>query len=151
MIKAHLAWRNWNQEAPAYARADKEGEELVQLWLLPPGASMPEIDRRIESFPIYESVREPFMMGYETNIGGICPEIDDQRIFAGFLKANPSARGNIVIRNNSETNRQRRAAKILKKFTITYGISRKRLHIFYAKLQRPSSYDEPIVEYWYLP
>jgi hypothetical protein len=152
LIEAHFRGRDWKQEPLDYVRADKDGGQLIQLWRLPPGSTGPEVDRRIESFPVHESVRQPFMMGYETKFGAqICPEIDDQRIFADFLKANPSARGNIVVRDNSRKKARRAAARILRKFKVTYGISRDRLRAFHTTLQRPSNHDEPIVEYWYLP
>src|SRR5688572_16678772 len=84
LIEAHFRWRDWKQATLDYVRTDKDGEQLVQLWRLLPGSSIPDVERQIESFTIHESVRKPFMMGYESNVGGICPEIDDQRIFADF-------------------------------------------------------------------
>lgn len=153
LIEAHFRWRGWKQEKLDYVRGDKEGDELVQLWRLPPGSTKPEIDQQVESFPMDERVRQPFMMVYETKFGGaqICPEIDGQRIFANFLRANPSARANIVVRDSSNVKALRKGTKIIRSLETQYGISRSRLRTFHAKLQRPSNHDEPVVEYWYFP
>ena len=151
LIEAHFRWRDWKQDSLDYVRADKEGDPLIQLWRLPPGTVLPVIEDQIDSFRIHEGVRRPFIMGYETKFGQICPEIDDQQIFAVFLKSNPKARGNIVVRAKSSGEAQRKAKTIRRKFETDYGISSERIRTFVAKLQKPENHDEPVVEYWYLP
>jgi hypothetical protein len=92
------------------------------------------------------------MMGDETKMGDqICPEVDDGEIFARFLRENATARGNIVIRDTSLARARRKAGRMKRKFGSRYGISGSRLRTFTGKLMWPSSHDEPIVEYWYLP
>jgi hypothetical protein len=150
MIKEHYRWRQ-RTEPVDYVRADYADDPFIQLWRLPPGAVMPVIEDRVESFAIHESVRRPFMLGYEASVGGICPEIDHQQILAEFLKSHPKARGNIVVRAKSLREAQRKARTLRRKFETGHGISSARIRTFPAKRQKPENRYELIVEYWFLP
>jgi hypothetical protein len=55
---------------------------------------------RDEIYSLPSSIK-PFMLGAEYAVGGVCPEVSDFRIFAKFLKDNPEARGNIVVRERA--------------------------------------------------
>ncbi len=152
MIKAHFKERGWKQKPLSFARADGDSDQLVQLWRIPPGADTPAIDRELRSFKLPAEVTEPFILAVETKFGPqICPAIDDQNVFASFLNDNPGARGNIVVRSFSATKARRKTAAIVRSLAAKYGISRRRLRTFSARLQKPWNHDEPVVEYLYLP
>ncbi len=152
MVKAHFKWRGWKQKPLNYVRADGDSDRLVQLWRIPPGADTPAIDRELRSSKLPVEVTEAFILAVETKFGPqICPEIDNQKIFASFLNDNPGARGNIVVRSTSRTKARQQAAAMVRSLSAKYGISRMRLRTFSARLQNPWNHDEPVVEYWYLP
>lgn len=150
MMEAHFKWRGFDGSRIEIARIDADKQNR-QFWRLPPGAGRPKLERVIDGYQVSDVVRKPFMLTEETTFGTNCPEIDDQPIYAEFLKANPTARGNIVVRDSSETNARRRAGRVLRTFRTKYGISRSRIRTFVAKLERPANHDQSIVEYWYLP
>lgn len=151
IIEHQTKWRSFDARRFRLIRAISNVELKVQFWRIPPGADTPLIANVDMSYDIPRNVR-PFMMGDETKMGDqICPEIDDQEIFARFLKENLAARGNIVIRDNSLAQARRRAARMKRTFESKYGIPSSRLRTFTGKLTQPSNHDEPIVEYWYLP
>lgn len=150
VVQRHMKWRQFDLSRIRFLRA-RSVETTVQFWRIPLGADDPKINEVDMSLTIPKNVK-PFLMGYQTKIGDqICPEIDDAEIFASFLKANRSARGNIVIRERSTTHARQKAASILRQFERKYGISAVRLRTFTAVHTYSSDHDEFIVEYWYLP
>ncbi|PYS99555.1 MAG: hypothetical protein DMF63_10735 [Acidobacteria bacterium] len=151
MMEYQFEFRAFDSSRIEIVRAD--GDKFHhEFWRIPPGAATPKIENSGFGYRMSDTVTKPFMLANETKFGTqICPEIDDQRLFVEFLKANPSARGNIVVRDDSDENARKKARSILWKFKTKYGISRKRLRTFTARLTQPASNDEPIVEYWYLP
>lgn len=151
MMEAWFGYREFASRRVQVVRVDGKGYQR-QFWRIPPGAVSPEIGPPALAFQISDTVRNPFMLANETKFGEqICPQVDDQAIYADFLKANPSARGNIVVRDDSETRARKKATAIRRKLKRKYGIAGSRLRTFTALLTMPSNTDEPIVEYWYLP
>lgn len=151
IIEAWMDYREFDRRRIAFVRADAN-QQSRQFWRIPPGSGKPVIEQVIPGFQMSEAVTKPFLLAEETRFGEqICPPIDDFSIFAGFLKDNPTARGNIVVRDASPSIARRRAAGILRKLRSTHGIEPKRLRIFTARFEQPSNHDEAIVEYWYLP
>ncbi len=149
IIEAWMDFRTFNRGRIEIVRADAD-EASRQFWRIPPGAPKPSVERLVSGFQMSDLVTEPFLLADESRVH-ICPEIDDLRIFAGFLRDNPTARGNIVVRDRSASMARKNATRILKKLASTYGISRRRLRVFVTNPQKPSDHEEPIVEYWYLP
>ncbi len=137
-----------------YVRAVSRGPLMVQLWRIPAGASEPRIENVDNTYTLPNDIR-PFLLGkeYPDYLGdNICPgEPADQRIFASFLKENPSSRGNIVVRERTLAKARAKGARLLRTFKLEYGIPSSRLRIFPRKRSIPSDNFEPIVEYWYLP
>jgi hypothetical protein len=151
IIEYQTKWRSFDSSRFQIIRARANEGLTVQFWRIPPGSDAPLIADVDMSFAVPKTIR-PFMMGYETKMGDqICPEVDDGEIFARFLGENRTARGHIVIRDNSFARARRSAARAKRKFESKYGISGSRLRTFTGKLMWPASHDEPIVEYWYLP
>lgn len=150
IIEHQIKWRQFDAARISFLRSKSE-ETRVQFWRIPPGANAPAIKDVDISYTIPETVK-PFLMGDETKFGDqICPEVDDGKIFAKFLNENRTARGNIVVRDNSARRARHRSSAIVRKFSQKYGIPASRLRTFTAKLQKPSNHDEAVVEYWYLP
>lgn len=149
-IESWMDFREFDRRRVQFVRAD--GSHLRQFWRIPSGAPKPKIGNAIAGFQMSESVKKPFLLAEETRIGDqICPEIDRFAIFAAFLKANPSSRGNIVVRDRSPSVARRKGARVARKLEKIHGIQRKRVRTFIARFERPSNHDEAIVEYWYLP
>ena len=151
VLEEHAKWRSFNLSRIKIVRATTDKQLKMQFWRIPLGATEPEISGIDMSFKVPATIN-PFIAGYETKMGmQICPEIDQQKIFASLLTDNPSARGNIVVRSNSSRAASRKGASILRSLRTKYRIPASRIRLFNAKLTRPWNYDEPIVEYWYLP
>lgn len=150
IIQHQIQWRQFDASRIRFLRSRSE-ETKVQFWRIPPGADTPDIKDLDMSYTIPRTV-QPFLMGEETKLGDqICPEVDDGEIFAKFLKENPSARGNIVVRDNSPGQARGKASAFVRRFSRKYGISPVRLRSFAAKLMYPPNHDEAVIEYWYLP
>ena len=150
IIEHQIKWRQFDPARIRFLRS-KSQETKVQFWRIPPGATTPNIKDVDMSYKIPETVKQ-FLMGYETKMGDqICPEVDDGEIVAKFMKENPTARVNIVVRNDSPKRARRMASAIIRAFNQKYSIPVFRLRTFTAKFTRPSKDDGIIVEYWYLP
>lgn len=84
MMEAHFKWRGFDDSRIEIVRIDADKQNR-QFWRLPPGADRPKLERAINGYRVSDLVREPFLLAAETKFGmQICPEIDDQRIFAEF-------------------------------------------------------------------
>jgi hypothetical protein len=150
-IESWLDFREFDRRQIEYIRADGN-EHVRQFWRLPKGARKPSVERIISGFQMSDAVTKPFLLTEETKFGPqICPAIDEFAIFAGFLKDNPTARGNIVVRDDSPSVARRNAARIIRKLEKDHAIQRKRIRSFIARFERPSNHYEAVVEYWYLP
>jgi len=150
ILEAHTKDRGFNAGRFRIARANSNEDLKVQYWLIAPGADEPEIVGLDMSYNLPWDMK-PRMLGYESDVGGVCPEVDDAATFGAFLRANKRARGNVVIRDKSKVRALRRAARVLNYFVAKYGIRRSRLRTFIAKPEGPTNYYGPNVEYWYLP
>ena len=150
-IESWLDFREFDRRRIEYVRADGN-EHLRQFWRRPPGARNPSVEHVIPGFQMSEAITKPFLLIEDERYGPhICPEIDEFEVFAGFLRDNPTARANIVVRDDSPSVARRKAARIVRKLEKDHGIQPKRIRSFIARIERPSNHDEAIVEYWYLP
>jgi hypothetical protein len=150
-IEQHAKWRGFDISRVHFARAISNQEFAYQLWRIPPGATAPEIPGGEMSLSI-DSNLKPFMMGERLKFGDpICPNPDEGEVFAKFLVANPSARGNLVVKGTSLERARAEARKTLRTFSAKHGVARARLRAFAAKLTKGRDEDEAIIEFWYLP
>lgn len=151
VFEKQAKWRQLDVGRFQFLRANSEDKIFSQFWRVPPGASPPDIPGLDLSRTIPSNLK-PFMMGEDTKMGDqTCPELDDAETFAMFLKANPTARGNLVVRDFTLKRAQLKAPNTVRRFSSKYGIPRDRLRVFAAKYEWPPNIDEPVVEYWYLP
>lgn len=154
LMEANARFRGVSKVLPLkYVRANSSDDVKVELWRIPAGAEGPRIENVDNTFVLPGDIK-PFRLGtdYPDFFDNICPgERSDQRIFGEFLKGNPSARGNIVVRGRTLAKAKGKAAGILRVFKKQYGIAGTRLRVFPRRRSIPSNNLEPIVEYWYLP
>jgi hypothetical protein len=150
-IEAWLSYRGFDRRRIEYIRADGNSH-LLQFWRIPPRGQKPAVEKVIPGFQMTDSVTKPFLLTKQPRFGPhICPAIDHLAIFAGFMKDNPTARGNIVVRGTSRSVARKNAARIARELEKAHGIQRKRIRSFIGKFERSSNDDEAIIEYWYLP
>jgi hypothetical protein len=150
IIEYQTKWRQFDGARFRFLRAKSNGEPKVQFWLIPSGAQPPDVPNVDMSYALPRSLK-PFLLGLATKFGSVaCPNVNEAKIFAMFLKGNPSARGNIVVRDKSLGQARTKARIFVSRFQQRYGIRANRLRTFPARLIQPSNVDEAIVEYWYL-
>ena len=150
LIVGHGISRSFPSDRIEIVRAVSDDELKVQFWIVPPGAERPEVSRVDMSYSLPSSMK-PFRLGVEYVYGDqICPEVSDFAIFAKFLKDNPSARGNLVVRERTLRQAEAEGRRLLRQFERDHGISRERLRVF-PTTPRADDYNVPLVEYWFLP
>lgn len=148
-IKSYARVRRFDLDRIKVVRARSDSDMKISLWRIPAGAAEPIVDID-ESYEI-ASTAKPFMFGWEDMIEDtICPLIDHGAIFALFLKANPTARANLVFRDDSRALAKWRANHVVSTFVKKHGIARQRFRVFTLRLSsRPN--NDHITEFWYLP
>jgi hypothetical protein len=150
-VRYYSAWHKFPASRLKFLRANHSTQLKVQLWRIPAEGVPPEIRNIDMSFALPKDI-QPFILGSEYVYGGeVCPDPDIRPVLADFLRGNPPARGNVVVRERTKRLAQQKAARIVRDFQRRYGISRARFRIFPINRSAPSSPHEPSVEYWYLP
>ncbi|HEV8593402.1 MAG TPA: hypothetical protein VGQ55_14960, partial [Pyrinomonadaceae bacterium] len=146
-IEAYTRFRGFDLRRIKIIRARAEHEMKISFWRVPSSASEPQIDVD-ESYEVPRTVK-PFLFGWEEEFGDpICPEIDQGEIFSHFLKANPSARANLVFRGKSALATERLYRKTVSTLVNRYGVPRNRIRVFLLKRERlRSAHWQPIVEF----
>ena len=149
LIEAHTRDRGVDAGRLDFVRALSDGDLMVQLWRIPPGADRPVIRNVDETYSLPSSTK-PFMLGADYVYGeGSCTEVSDLAIFVKFLKDNPEARGNIVVRERTLGRAEAKGRRLVREFGAK-GIARSRLRVF-TGIRRESDYEVAMVEYWFLP
>lgn len=123
------------------------GDARTEFWLVPAGATPPEIDGVPWSYDV-SAQAEPLLLGTEYSDGVAGCSGGSPYLYAEFLKANGSMRGNIVIGASSTRNYRRRAKELLDEL-VGKGVSRGRLKTFFVKV-KPNLLQES-VEFWLIP
>ena len=149
MILNHAASRGFPAERFDILRAVSDDDDVrVRYWIVPQGAERPEVEG-VEADYALHGAAKPFMLTAEYLDGGLCPGIDDVEVFAKFLKDNPEARGNIVVRERTLGRAEAEGRRLVREFGAK-GIARSRIRVF-TGTRAASDYDVPVVEYWFLP
>jgi hypothetical protein len=123
------------------------GDARTEFWLVPAGATPPEIDGVPWSYDL-SNLAEPYLLGTEYSDGVAGCTGGNPYLYAEFLKANPKMRGNIVIGASSPKNYRRRAGQLLDMLG-EKGVLRRRLKTFFVKV-KPNLLQES-VEFWLIP
>ncbi|HEX8287713.1 MAG TPA: hypothetical protein VF556_06960 [Pyrinomonadaceae bacterium] len=143
-----INFRNFNKGQIKVVRGTLDEDKNIQLWKVPFGAKTPEFIESNWSYKLSKSIK-PFIFAAYT-WGGICPTISYVKLFADFLKANPKARGHLVIRDKTNKNIKVEERKVLDELVNQYKIPHHRLKIFYVKdKEYPYGYTD--VEFWFVP
>jgi hypothetical protein len=148
MIVNHLNRRGLPSNRFRVVRGELKPALKIEYWLVPAGALVPSLEEHEWDFTT-DSNQKPFMFTWENVIDDICPEVDGVRLFSEFLKVNPSARANIVLRSSNANELIRMRRKVIKELTQKYSISQKRLR-FFTVSQANTGWPPPI-EYWFVP
>jgi hypothetical protein len=151
LIVEHAKYRKFDSNRIRFVRNHGSNGVQDQLWRIPAGSPEPKVDNVDMSYQLPNDIK-PFILAVEYSYGdGICPELDGSIVFAEFLNGNPGSSGNIVVRERTVQRAQRQIERIRKKFRTRFGIASSRLRFFPRRASVPTNYQEPIVEYWYLP
>jgi hypothetical protein len=150
-IRNKVDYRNFNKKRISYVRTRASESNKTQLWRIPKGTAFP-IDRTDidDGFALSES--RPRMLFVDSPYDeGDCPKINSRELFASVLKANRTARGNIVIRFRTLQRSQRERSQLLYFLVRRHGIETKRIRTFLRTQPRDRNEYQATVEYWYLP
>ena len=149
MILTHAAFRGFPADRFDILRAVSGDDELrVRYWIVPQGAERPEVEG-VEADYALPAAAKPFMLTATYLTDDLCPGIDDAEVFAKFLKDDPEARGNIVVRERTLGRAAAEGRRLIRKFA-ELGVAGTRLRVF-TETRRANGYDVPVVEYWFLP
>lgn len=143
-----INFRNFDKGQIKVVRGTLNEGKNIQLWKVPFGAKSPDFIESDWSYKLSKSTK-PFIFSAYT-WGGICPTTSYVKLFSDFLKANPNARGHLVIRDKTSKNFRVEKQKVLDDLVNQYKISRSRLKIFYVK-DKDYSYGYTDVEFWFVP
>ena len=131
-----------------------EAKRKVELWITPAGAERPKIDSAEWSL-IYPKGTKPFIFAYDPDHSeevDVCLASDQTGLLAEVLKANPSARTNIVLKVRSQNEFARRKRQTISELVNHYEISVQQIKIFKQIAHKPDRYHiEPDTEYWLVP
>ena len=120
-----------------------------EIWIVPAGARPPSIERSMWSYKAKRGA-QPYRFTWENVFDDdICPPVDDIRLFAEFLKANPNSKANIVIRGTAPKSVRRTKQRVLSTLIQTYKIPKTKIRVFLSD-EIPTGM-KPRVEYWFVP
>lgn len=144
LIKGYIAARRFDDRRIILVRSGETKTFSVSFWRVPSGAEKPDFKETKWNF-VFPPGSKPFKF-YDDAADIICPPTPFENVYIEFLKANPQARGNIVIyaksfkKYNNFKNEARNSLK---------DISSKRLRFFHVKRNYSSNYAN--IEYWIVP
>ncbi|PYS99554.1 MAG: hypothetical protein DMF63_10730 [Acidobacteria bacterium] len=148
-IERYTRYRGFDLSRIKIVRTLSDADLRISYWRVPTGASEPTVSVDA-SYEIPRTLK-PFLFG-SSDFPDMpeCSEIDDGRILARFLTANPSSRANLVFRARSIQRAGKEAAEVVSNLVKQYGVSRSRIRVFLRRdRSQPDQY--PMSEYWFLP
>ena len=148
MMRSYFKQRKFDLGQVHFVRSSFRSKLAFEFWLVPSGAVFPDMPR-IEWSYKFSPNEKPYKFTWEDNYDDICPEVDGVKLYIDFLRANPTSRGNIVIRQRTLRRLYQKTKQVILDLTKTYGISRSRLRIFQVR-ETPDGINQS-VEYWLVP
>jgi hypothetical protein len=146
--KTQIEMRRFPISRITFDRSIASEKVVTQLWKIPQHGIRPVVSGQIKSLALDKT--KPFFLIEDSFYNDSeCPDVNHTKVFARFLKANPQARGNLVIFGTSTrelASREREVRSTLK----AEGISPTRVKYF-RRIYRYSPQFPKGVEYWYLP
>jgi hypothetical protein len=148
-IERYTRYRGFDLSRIKIVRTLSDEDLRISYWRVPMEASEPTVSVDA-SYEIPRTLK-PFLFG-QSDFPDMpeCADIDDGRMLARFLNANPSARANLVFGARSIRTARKEAAEIVTNLVKTYGVKRSRIRVF-LRADRSRPYDFPMSEYWFLP
>lgn len=147
LIEDHLRYRNFEQSRIRIVKGEIKADSTIELWQVPDGGGPPPFTESTWSYEL-PNASKPLIVTAEGGSGNECAPSLNVEFFSRFLEANPKFRGNVVVRSSSKSRRIDTARQILNELVHTYGISRRRIRVYY---QRASGDEPDSAEYWLLP
>jgi hypothetical protein len=116
----------------------------MQLWIVPEGADKPIISETQWSNILPPSTK-PFIFTIDSDFSTCY--FDSAKDYAEFLKANPSAKGHVVVYQKGSKGKQEAPNYLLEILVVKYKIPRNQLKFFYARATKMFSGKE----FWIVP
>lgn len=145
MIEEQLALRNLDKNRVVFVRRKELQPLQVELWVATAGVKLPFDFDQVWSYTLAPRTR-PFVLvsgGFDESE---CPPARDPEFVAQFLKANPRARSNIVIRCNKRNCFREMRKRFIEVLVVQNGVSGRRLKFFHT----PSDSIYYAYEFWIL-
>jgi len=150
LIKAQVKSRKFPLSRIEFQRAVYDGEPKTQFWSIPVANSHSTIKDRDDSYSL-GWISTPLLILVDDEYDeGECYDIDEPQILSHILKENAGSRLNIVFYGSTANELKNRERRMLRRFTVTNGIDRKRIRTFLKTIRRDPENPKP-TEYWYLP
>jgi hypothetical protein len=147
MIEGWRRFRKFPQAIPI-VRGKLIPDGRIQFWTIPRGAAKPELETAVWSYVLPEGTK-PFIVLQDSDYG-VCPSYQAVRMYADLLRANPRARGNIVVRANDARTFRKEVAELESTLVRGLRVPRKQLRFYSAKpTVRGVRFAD--VEYWIVP
>lgn len=140
IVQGEVFFHKFDSSRIKVIRAKGEGNLRTQMWIIPEGANLPEIEQENYISKIADASK-PFIVLYDGD-DGYCPIIGQNGLFIEILESNPKNRGHLVIYEKSRV-KYEKAKKELKQSL--NKISQKSLKFFYVKS------EIRLTEYWIVP
>jgi hypothetical protein len=135
-------------------RMRPEVNRKIEFWITPLGAEPPKIETAEWSL-IYPEETKPFIFAYDPDHMeevSVCLASNQLRFLAQVLRANPTARINVVLVVRSQKEFARRTRQTIAELVRDYGVQLKQIRVFKKITRKADPYNiEPDVEYWFVP
>lgn len=138
-----------NENRIKVVRGEERDNLTVQVWRVPANSTIEFLSETKWRLVLSKSIK-PFVFTNSLPNSGICPMTSQVKLFADFLKANPTARGHLVIRDKTNRNFRSKEKEVLDKLVNQYKVPRHRLKFFYIK-GKDYPYKSAYVEFWFVP
>jgi hypothetical protein len=148
MIQGYLRQREFSTDRVRFVHTRFEKRLKFQVWLAQPGEEAPGLPVVDWSYKT-SAGEKPYKFTWLNEYDDICPEVAGVELYAAFLKANPHASGNIVIRDTTNAKIRKLSQIATDELIRIHRVPRRQLRFFFVKKQ-PNGADERI-EYWLVP
>lgn len=146
MFNGQTEFREFDDARFRIVRANGSDGLKVQLWLIPPGASLPQFTKRDRDFEI-DPKGKAFKVNASEYDEGPCPIGSQFKLYSKTLKANPHAKGHIVIWARHRTQFLKEKARVDRDLLTKYNIASSQVRYFYF----PHRSSDVEWEYWIVP
>ena len=145
----YLSIRGFDRSRITIAKGPVRSSAVVQLWMVPPGASDPEILPANAEFQPEKPITDAYIWAIDSADGlPECRQAFDLKEFAAILNADITLRANIVIRVPTAAEYRKKEREMIG-VLVSEGVSRSRLRSSFVKVRRNQMLD--YTELWLVP